>query len=151
MGRDVPPGARSGAVVRDGRNALAGSPRIGNTRRVKSDPPEARTRIVLFESPLQRATRELREQQEAHKLETARESERLNAELHKAANGAQPSRRVQLVLDLHYDYHGTLIVVDGVCNGKRVLHAQDTANGVDLGAAAERTLELGALGALLGP
>lgn len=150
----MPPGARSGAVVRDGRNALAGSPRIGNTRRVKSDPPEARTGIAPLagaETPLQRATRELREQAAAAELETARESERLNAELHKAANGAQPSRRVQLVLDLHYDYHGTLIVVDGVCNGKRVLHAQDTANGVDLGAAAVRTLELGALGALLGP
>ncbi len=112
---------------------------------MKSDPPEARTTIA--ETPLQRAKRELAEQQEAIKLEAVREEARLRAAAPKPAT--YTPRTVQLVLDLHYEPAGTLLQVEGRCGGRKVLDAR-SLDGVDLGAAAVRTLELGALGALLG-
>jgi hypothetical protein len=116
---------------------------------VKSDPPEARTGIAPPESLLQRATRELREQAEQIDAENAREQARLGAEIQAPRRAAYTPRTVQLVLYLFYDPAGTLVRVKGAVGGRPVLNVPDP-NGVDLGAAAQRTLELGALGALLG-
>jgi len=103
--------------------------------------PSGSGNTYLVETPLARATRELREQEAA-----------LRAPPEPAAEPpkAPEPKRVQLVLELTYDNAGVLTGVQGLCQGRKVLNTYDRV-GVDLGAAAVRTLELGALGALLGP
>lgn len=60
------------------------------------------------------------------------------------------TREVIIVLRLTYDALGACVGTVGVCNGREVLRYKG-AGDLDLGHAAQETLRLGALGALLGP
>src|SRR5690242_16606891 len=90
------------------------------------------------------AVERLQEQQREQEAQAAAEEAKL-----KAAPAPALPRSVTLTLVCTFGTDGTLNMVEGVCGSRRV--AEFRANdGVDIGAAAQRTLELGALRALLG-
>lgn len=95
-------------------------------------------------TPLEEAVARLLEQQADEAKQAAAEEAKL------AAPAPKPEqRRVQVALDCTFDPAGALRAVAGRCGGRLVFEASDPS-GIDLGAAAQRTLELGALRALLG-